>query len=197
MTTAWIYVVSIIVSYLIGSIPTGYLVVKRLTGQDIREFGSGGTGATNVRRVAGKPAAIFVLFVDFHKGLVPVILAKALFPDLPWVHMAAAFASIMGHSKSIFLGFSGGKSAATGLGNLTGLFWPTGLLVGLSAFVITKLSRIQSIGSMTAAVIGILCMWFFHAPTPYLVYAIIAASYIIYLHRANIVRLIKGTENRI
>lgn len=190
-------VCAVILAYLIGAIPTGYLVVKRLTGQDIRTFGSGGTGATNVRRVAGKQAALFVLFVDFHKGLVPVLLVKRFFPDLYWLHIVVALVSMIGHSKSIFLGFSGGKSAATGLGTLVALNWPTGLIVGLTAFLVVKLSRIQSVGSMSAALVGVLSMWLFHAPLAYVVYAFLAAAYVIIMHKANIIRLLNGTENRI
>jgi glycerol-3-phosphate acyltransferase PlsY len=200
-----VYLITILIAYLIGAIPTGYLVVKRLTGQDIREHGSGGTGATNVRRLAGNQAALFVMFVDFHKGLIPTILAKLFFPELFWLHTLAAFAAIIGHSKSIFLRFAGGKSAATGLGTLIALNWPTGLVVGLAAFVLVKLTRIQSIGSMGAAILGVLSMWLFHgpfgkiafAPLAYVIYAFLAASYVVIMHKANIVRLINGTENRI
>lgn len=199
------YLVSILIAYLIGALPTGYLVVKRLTGQDIRQHGSGGTGATNVRRVAGKQAALFVMFVDFHKGLIPVILAKLFFPDLPWLHALVSLSAIVGHSKSVFLGFAGGKSAATGLGTLFALNWPTGLIMGLAAFSLVKITRIQSIGSMGAAILGVFSMWLFHgplgnvayAPVAYVVYAFLAATYVIIMHKANIVRLINGTENRI
>jgi glycerol-3-phosphate acyltransferase PlsY len=191
------YLLAGLAGYLIGAIPTGYLVVKQLTGQDIREIGSGGTGATNVRRVAGGKAALFVLFFDLHKGLVPVVLSKMLFPQLYWLHVLVAFMAVIGHSKSVFIGFSGGKSAATGLGGMLGLSPFPALLVGLIAYVLTKLSRYQSVGSMIASLAAPILLYLFGSPLPYVIYAAIAAAYVIYMHKANIGRLMTGTENRL
>jgi glycerol-3-phosphate acyltransferase PlsY len=191
------YVVAAVVGYVAGSFPTGYLVVKQLTGQDVRTVGSGGTGATNVRRVAGAKAALFVLLVDFHKGFIPVMLSKVLFPHAFWLHVLVSFMAVIGHSKSIFLNFSGGKSAATGLGGLVGLAPVPAVLVGLIAYLVTKVLRYQSLGSIVAAVCAPLFLCLFKAPVPYIVYAVIATSYVIYLHKANIGRLLSGTENRL
>jgi glycerol-3-phosphate acyltransferase PlsY len=132
-------------------------------------------------------------------------LTQRFFPELHWLHILVAMASLIGHSKSVFLGFVGGKSAATGLGTLMALNWPTGFVVGLAAYLLVKLTRIQSVGSMGAALLGVLSMWLFHeplghlvyAPLPYVMYAVLAALYVIIMHKANIVRLINGTENRI
>jgi glycerol-3-phosphate acyltransferase PlsY len=191
------YALAAVLGYLIGSIPTGYIVVKQLTGQDIRQIGSGGTGATNVRRAAGGKAALFVLFFDLHKGLVPVILAKQLFPGDPWLHVLVALAAVVGHSKSVFLNFAGGKSAATGLGGMLGLAFLPALLVGLIAFLLVKLTRYQSVGSILASATAPFLLYLFNAPIPYVIYATVAAAYVILLHRANIGRLLSGTENRL
>lgn len=208
------FVVAGALGYLIGSIPTGYIVVKQLTGQDIRQFGSGGTGATNVRRVAGGKAALFVLFFDLHKGLVPVILARLLFPigahDDPswtwagitwsgwaWLHVLVALATVVGHSKSMFLKFSGGKSAATGLGGVLGLAPVPALLIALVAFVVAKMSRYVSLGSIVASIVAPFALYYLHAPLEYVLYTSVAALYVIYLHKSNISRLLSGTENRL
>lgn len=197
MGTLGIYALGALLGYLIGSLPTGYLVVKQMTGQDIRTVGSGGTGATNVRRAAGGKAAIFVLVCDLLKGLLPVLAGKWFFPQLPWLHVILACTSIIGHSKSVFLGFSGGKSAATGLGGMLGLQFFAGLLVGVIAYTVSKTSRYQSVGSMTAAFSSPILMYLFGAPIEYVYYSVFAAAYVIYMHKANIGRLLSGTENRL
>lgn len=195
ISTVVFYLVGALFGYLVGSFPTGYLIVKQLTGQDIRTIGSGGTGATNVRRVAGPKAALFVLLVDFHKGLVPVMISKMVLPQLYWLHVLVALMTVIGHSKSIFLKFSGGKSAATGLGGVFGLATLPALLIAIIAFSVTKLSRFVSLGSMTASVCAPLFLYAFHAPVPYIIYSAVAGLYVIYLHRSNISRLLSGTEN--
>lgn len=191
------YIVAALAGYLIGSIPTAYIVVKQLTGQDIRQIGSGNVGATNVKRAAGTKPFIFVLIVDLLKGTIPVLISKALFPHLYLLHVIVAFMTVIGHSKSIFLGFAGGKSAATGLGGMVGLAPLPALLLGLIAFTITKLSRIVSLGSITASVLAPFVLYLFKYPLEYVIYAAVAGAYVIFLHRANIQRLLKGTENRI
>jgi len=187
---------ALLAGYLIGSIPTAYLVVRQLTGQDIRQIGSGNVGATNVKRAAGGKAALFVLFFDLHKGIVPVVLCKALFPHETWAHVLVALGVVLGHSKSIYLGFSGGKSAASGLGGLIGLSPIPALLTGLIAFGIMKATRIVSVGSLAACVIAPVLMLLFGQPLPYLAYTVLAALYVGWLHKANISRLRTGTENR-
>jgi glycerol-3-phosphate acyltransferase PlsY len=192
-----VYLVAVVLSYLIGSFPTAYIVVKRLTGQDIRTIGSGNVGATNVKRAAGFKPFLFVLFFDFCKGLVPVLIAKQLYPNLHLLHVLVALMTVLGHSKSIFLGFAGGKSAATGLGGVLGLAPLPGLILGLTAFIFTKMTRYVSVGSMTASVLAPILLLVFGYPVAYVVYATVAGGYVIWLHRANIQRLIQGTENRI
>ncbi len=184
--------------YLLGAIPTGYLVVKKLTGEDIRQHGSGGTGATNVRRVAGGEAARLVLLIDFFKGYLPVALTKfLLWPEQPAAHVLVAITAVIGHSKSVFLGFTGGKSAATGLGSVLGLNSWVGLILALLAFSTVKLTRIVSIGSMLAAVLAPLLFFVFGDPWEYIGFSVASGVYVLYLHRSNIARLIKGTENKL
>jgi glycerol-3-phosphate acyltransferase PlsY len=192
-----VYVLAPLAGYLTGSFPTAYLVVKRLTGQDIRKIGSGNVGATNVKRVCGTKPFIFVMVIDMLKGALPVLLSKLLFPHLYLLHVLVAVTTVIGHSKSIFLGFAGGKSAATGLGNMVGLAPVPALVLGLIAFLLTRLSRIVSVGSITASILAGPIIYFFNEPLEYIIYGSIAGGYIIFLHKANIQRLLKGTENRI
>jgi glycerol-3-phosphate acyltransferase PlsY len=192
-----VYLVAALLGYLIGSVPTAYLVVKQLTGQDIRQIGSGNVGATNVKRAAGFKPFLFVLLFDFLKGTIPVVASKILFPELPWLHVLVALATVIGHSKSIYLKFAGGKSAATGLGGFVGLDPVAGVLLGVIAYVIMRVTRMVSVGSIIASVLAPIFLIVLKAPLPYQIYAAVAGIYVIYLHKANIQRLLKGTENRI
>jgi acyl phosphate:glycerol-3-phosphate acyltransferase len=199
----------IVAGYLLGSIPTGYLVAKWVKGIDIRQHGSGGTGATNVLRSVGKPAAIAVLLVDLLKGALAVLLVRALYPELaagataelaaaqPWVAAIAGLAALLGHSRSIWLGFTGGKSAASGLGVLLALAWPVGLGT-LAVFLgVVGLSRIVSLGSMAAAIATVALMALTQQPLAYLLLAAAGGLYVILRHRSNIERLLAGTEPRL
>lgn len=193
-----------IMAYLIGSIPTGYIVVKSFTGQDIRTIGSGSTGATNVKRVMGKKWFFIVLLLDALKGAVPVLLAKYL-PVLN-THSAkiigltaviAAIFVLIGHSKSIFLGFTGGKSVASGVGTMLALSPVVGLSIAVIWAIITYISRFVSLGSILALFLSPFLMYLFDQPVSYIVYCTIGAIYVIYLHRENIKRLWNGTENKV
>lgn len=188
------------IAYLIGSIPTGYIVVKLFTGQDIRTIGSGSTGATNVKRVMGKKWFFTVMILDAIKGAVPVLLATFFttkFAYLGLLPVLAAVSSILGHSKSIFLNFTGGKSVATGVGTLLALSWQAGVIIAVIWASITWITRYVSVGSIIALAFAPLFMWILSAPPAYVWYAVIAAIYVIYLHRENIERLREGTENKI
>lgn len=187
-----------VVAYLIGSISTGYLIVKAKTGQDIREVGSGSTGATNVKRVLGKKWFFIVLLLDALKGAVPVLLAKYLTFDPFGINaVLAAIFVIIGHSKPIFLQFKGGKSVASGVGTILALNFFVGLIIAAIWGVITYTSKYVSLGSIIALVLSPVLMWLFDAPIGYVVYCLVAAIYIVYLHRENIKRLIKGEENKV
>ncbi len=187
-------------SYLIGSIPTGYIIVKLFTGQDIRTVGSGSTGATNVKRVMGKKWFFVVMLLDALKGAIPVALT-AIFATacakIGLLPVLAAICVILGHSKSVFLNFTGGKSVASGVGTLLALDWQAGLIIAAVWGVVTWVSRYVSLGSIVALALSPLIMWFLNAPPAYIAYAVIAAIYVIYLHRENIKRLKEGTENKV
>ena len=186
-------------SYLIGSIPTGYIIVKLFTGQDIRTVGSGSTGATNVKRVMGKKWFFAVMLLDALKGALPVVLTALFGADFAGglLPVLAAICVILGHSKSVFLNFTGGKSVASGVGTLLALDWQAGLIIAAVWGVVTWVSRYVSLGSVVALALSPLIMWFLNAPPAYIVYAVIAAIYVIYLHRENIKRLKEGTENKV
>lgn len=192
--------VVIISAYIVGSIPTGFIIVKLFTGQDIRTIGSGSTGATNVKRVMGKKWFFITLLLDAFKGALPVILAKIFattFTDIGLLPVLAAVAVILGHSKSIFLKFTGGKSVAAGVGTILALNWQVGLIIAGIWAAITYISKYVSLGSIIALGISPILMYFFHQPAAYVGYCILGAVYIIFLHRTNIKRLIKGEESKV
>mgnify|MGYP004615828299 FL=1 len=189
-----------IVAYLIGSIPTGYLIVKAKTGQDIRTVGSGSTGATNVKRVLGKKYFFIVMLLDALKGALPVVLANLFATvglDIGIAPVIAAVAVIIGHSKTVFLQFKGGKSVASGVGTIFALDPLVGLIIALIWGVITYTTKYVSVGSIIALLISPFLMYFFFAPIAYVVYCALGAVYIVYLHRENIKRLIHGNENKV
>lgn len=189
-----------VTAYLIGSIPTGYIIVKTFTGQDIRTIGSGSTGATNVKRVMGKKWFFITLLLDAFKGALPVVLAKffaTTFTGIGLLPVVAAIAVILGHSKSIFLKFTGGKSVASGVGTILALNWQVGLMIALIWSIITYASKYVSLGSIIALAVSPFLMWWCKAPAAYIAYCALGAIYIIWLHRSNIKRLIKGEENKV
>ena len=193
-------IIVILAAYIIGSIPTGYIIVKLFTGQDIRTIGSGSTGATNVKRVMGKKWFFIVMILDAIKGALPVILAKFFatsFADIGLLPVLAAIAVIIGHSKSIFLKFTGGKSVASGVGTILALNWQVGLIIAVIWAIITYVSKYVSLGSIIALFISPFLMWFFNEPLAYICYCALGAIYIIYLHRSNIGRLLRGEENKV
>ena len=190
----------VILAYVIGSFPTGYIVVKLATGKDIRTIGSGSTGATNVQRVMGKKWFFFVLLFDAFKGALPVVLAKMFateFTGIGLIPVLAAAAVIIGHSKSLFLKFSGGKSVASGVGTILALNPIVGGIIAVVWACVTYFSKYVSLGSIIALCLSPILMWVFNQPIAYVVYCLIGAVYITYLHRENIQRLIKGEENKV
>lgn len=204
----WIAGGLLILAYLLGSLPTGFAIAKLFQGIDIREHGSGNTGATNVFRVIGKRAGITVLVIDLLKGLMAVLIARWTMAHvgLPtetstdfstWVQTLAALLAILGHSRSIWLNFTGGKSAATGLGVLLALAWPAGLgTAGIFALVFAG-SRTVSLGSISAATTAPLLMFFTGQPLQFTVLALLGGVYVIVRHRSNISRLLAGTEPKL
>jgi glycerol-3-phosphate acyltransferase PlsY len=203
----------IVIGYVAGALPFGVWVAKA-RGVDITKVGSGSTGATNVYRAVGKKEGILVMLLDMFKGWAPVTAAimmdqqammalnlpvgggnTMVIPNLVPCFVGAA--CMIGHSKSCFLGFKGGKSAATGLGTITAL----NPLVGGSLFVIflstIYVTKIVSVASMTAAIMDVVLMAVFHAPAAFIGYAAFGGLLVIVRHKANIERLLKGTEPRI
>ena len=202
-----IAVVCCLIAYLLGSIPTGYLAGKWLQDIDIREHGSGSTGATNVLRTLGKKAAITVLLCDALKGIAGILLVKLLFAHPEWIVLldgyydwmivGAAFCAIIGHSKSIFLGFQGGKSVATSIGVLL-VMTPFVALGTLASFGISiALSQIVSLSSIVGAIAVAVLMLVFQKPLPYILFGVFASGYVIWRHRANIERILAGTEPKV
>ena len=187
-------------AYLIGSIPTGYIIVKAFKNEDIRKIGSGSTGATNVKRVMGKKWFFITLLLDAFKGALPVILAAIFtksFTAIGLLPVIAAVAVILGHSKSIFLNFTGGKSVASGVGTILALNWQVGLIIAAIWGVITYFSKYVSLGSIIALAISPFLMYFLDGRLAYVAYCLLGAIYIIYLHRENIGRLLRGEENKV
>lgn len=199
ITINFLYVFAVfIAAYLIGSFPTGYVVVKLLANKDIRTIGSGSTGATNVKRVLGFKWFVIVLLTDGIKGIIPVLAAKLIsFPILGLLPVIAAVAVIIGHSKPIFLKFHGGKSVATGVGTIIALNWIVGISVALIWAAITYISRYVSVGSIISVWIAPCLMYVLDKPLPYTIYCIIGALYITILHKDNIKRLINNEENKV
>lgn len=193
----------LIISYILGSIPIGLIVGKVSRGIDIRQFGSGNIGATNVLRTLGIVPATVVFIGDTLKGLGAVLIARSLLSDYPMVIVLAGLAAIAGHSASVFLGFKGGKGVATSLGVIIGIT----PLVACTAFglwvIIVAVTRYVSIASIIASISAPIMMWFsqklFGRPTPieYTIFAAAAAVLILIRHKSNISRLISGTEPRI
>lgn len=200
-------------SYLLGSIPVGYLTGRVLKGIDIREHGSGSTGATNVLRTLGRGPGLAVLLVDVLKGVSAISLIRwsyhpssslsELVPDqepqvwLPWMVVLGGLAAILGHSKSIWINFTGGKSVATSLGTLLAMSWPVGLGTAAVFAVVLSLSRIVSLGSISGAIAVSVLMVLIPQPLPYRLFALAGGIYVIWRHQANIQRLLAGTEPRL
>lgn len=207
--------VGLVVAYLFGSIPTGYLAGKLLKGIDIREHGSKSTGATNVLRTLGKWPALVVLIADVLKGVAAILVARSFCPWLstefsstpttafdlqmwvPWPVCLAGIAVLLGHSRSIWLNFTGGKSAATGLGVLLAMSWPMGLGAATAFGIVLAVTRIVSLSSILAALTAIVLVCAFEHPLPYRLLVIGGGIYVIVRHRANIQRLLARTEPRL
>ncbi|HEY8410721.1 MAG TPA: glycerol-3-phosphate 1-O-acyltransferase PlsY [Pyrinomonadaceae bacterium] len=186
----------IIIAYLLGSIPFGYLIVRRRVGDDIRHSGSGGTGATNVSRRAGKAAGILTLVLDALKGSAAVLIAKTVVGN-DWVIAAAAIAVLVGHIFPVWLGFRGGKGVATGAGVFLVLAPVAVLCAAVIFLAIVVSTRYVSLGSMLGAAAIPLFVWLQSDSRPLLMAAILGALLILFAHRGNIGRLKQGTESQI
>ena len=196
-------IIGIIVSYLIGAIPFSYILGKLLKGIDIREYGSGNVGATNLIRSAGKLPGLIALLLDALKGFVVVIFVAGFFykpgalPSLPLFKIILGFAVVSGHIWTIFLKFKGGKGVATAIGLFIGLT-PLAMAFGLCIWCLSALIfRYVSLSSIIMAICLPVIMFILHRPNEYILFACLLGAFIIYKHRMNISRLIKGTEYKI
>ena len=195
--------VMVLIGYLLGSLPCGYLAGRWLKGIDIRQHGSGSTGATNVLRQVGKGPALVVFLLDVLKGTAAVVLARTtLGPEAHGWLVAAGLAALAGHIWPVWLGWKGGKAVAPGLGMLLGLLPAVGLACLGIFLTILSTTRIVSISSVIAALtlpFLMLAAGTGRQPTPiaYLLLGVVAAAMVIWRHRSNMQRLIQGTEPRI
>jgi len=188
------------IGYLLGSIPSGYLAGKWLAGIDLRQKGSGSTGATNVLRHVGKWPALVVFLIDVIKGSVPVLIAKTFHLNDYW-QVAAGISALIGHIWPIWLNWKGGKAVATGLGLLLGLTWQVGLACFGVFMAVLSFSKIVSLSSVIAAISLPFLMFFsFHGSdfrTAYLALSVVTMAMVLWRHRSNLQRLLTGKEPRI
>ena len=184
------------IGYLLGSTPSGYLAGRWLKGIDLRDCGSGSTGATNVLRNVGKGPALVVFLLDVGKGALAVLLAKH-FGLSDWVQVMAGLAALAGHIWPVWLGWKGGKAVATGLGMFLGLAWPVGLACFGLFMAVISIFRIVSLSSVVAAIGLPLLMLLAGQSTAYISVSLVASLMVLWRHRSNIQRLIAGTEPKI
>ena len=187
---------SLVLGYLLGSIPSGWLAGRWLKGIDLRALGSGSTGATNVLRQVGKGPALVVFLIDVGKGAAAVLLARALGLG-DWIQVLAGLTALAGHIWPVWLGFKGGKAVATGLGLFLGLAWPVGLASFGVFMAVFSLSRLVSLASVLAAISLPLLMAAGSGSTANLVVALVAMLLVLWRHRSNIQRLLNGTEPKL
>ena len=205
------YIIIAVIAYLIGSINFSIILSKRMAGFDIREKGSGNAGTTNMLRSVGKKAAVITLICDILKGVVSIliaVLAGKIVKNLDnalLVQLAGIFV-IIGHTFPVFFKFKGGKGIATSLGVLLMTNWQIGLICLIFALVLMALTKMVSVGSIAAAILFPILVAFidqnYIVPTSnsnwsYLVFSIIVALLVIFNHRANVQRILNGTENRL
>jgi glycerol-3-phosphate acyltransferase PlsY len=192
--TVWPWFVA---SYLLGSLPTSWIVVKLVKGQDLRKLGSGNLGATNLFRQLGWRWALPAALIDVAKGTVPVLVFGPRAGGGDLMALALGVTAVLGHVFSLFVNFKGGKGVATGGGVLLGLA-PWAALVAIVIWaIVVKVTGYVSLGSIVAAAALVPALWLIYPAKRDLVlpFALLAAM-IVLLHRANIQRLLKGTEHR-
>ena len=187
---------SLVLAYLIGGIPFGYLLVRFTTGRDVRASGSGNIGATNVLRTTGRGAGVATLVLDIAKGVLAVWVADRMSGGSPLWMSLAALAVMAGHAFPVFLGFQGGKAVASFIGAFLYLT-PAPLAASLVVFVMAvAATKYISLGSILAAGFFPLGVYLIlHPETPVLAAATIAGAFIVWRHRENIARLRAGNEN--
>ncbi|OEG62512.1 MAG: acyl-phosphate glycerol 3-phosphate acyltransferase [Halanaerobium sp. MDAL1] len=189
--------IAILISYLIGSIPSGFLLTKYVMKKDVRQYGSGNIGATNVARVMGLKSGILVAVFDILKGYLGVMVGQAILGDnLSTAILFVAIAAIAGHDWSIFLGFSGGKGVATTFGVILRLYPLAFLIYALIWLALVLTTRYVSLGSIIGSMSLPLTLYFTSFATKHVIFAALLWLFVMYTHRANIKRLLNGEENR-
>jgi glycerol-3-phosphate acyltransferase PlsY len=190
------YLLIAILGYLIGSIPNGLLIGKRLYNVDLRQFGSKNIGATNAFRTLGLWPALWVFLTDALKGVIAVYLGNLLV-GTPTALLTGGIAAIVGHNWSILLNFTGGRGVATGLGVIAVLVPKITVVIFLLWAIIVYITRYVSLASIVSAVLVPILMWFSGEQIEFFYFGIIAALFVVGRHKANIERLLKGTELKI
>ena len=195
------YLVFVPLGYLLGAIPFGFIAGKLFGGVDVRHHGSGSIGMTNVMRTVSPPVAILVLALDMGKAIGAVILARII-ADAPLVETLTGIAVIAGHSWSVFIGFSGGKGTATGWGALFALSPIAGIVASVIGVGLIALTRYVSLGSIVAATLGAITLAVIalvndSVPLEYALYGAVGAAIILFKHRDNIQRLLRGDERKL
>ena len=205
-----IYIVMAIIAYAIGSINFSVLISRKMAGFDVREKGSGNAGTTNVLRTVGKKAAALTLLCDILKGVVSILIAiiigkiaKDLSPAI--LVEVAALAVVIGHTFPIFFEFRGGKGVATSLGVILLINWKIGLICLLFVVFLIAITRMVSLGSISAAVLFAVLTVFIRDSYiagiefefNFIIFGILLAAFVIFNHRSNLKRIISGTENKI
>ena len=208
-----IYIIVLIMAYLIGIINFSIILSKKMAGFDVREKGSGNAGTTNMLRTVGKKAALITLLCDILKGIVPVLLAVLIGNiannfgaeiRVDYLAQIAGIATVIGHTFPIYFGFKGGKGVASSLGLILIINWQIGLICLVFALLVMAITRMVSLGSITAAILFAVLVIFNISSEYYIVqngnyriFGIVLAAIVIFNHRSNIKRILSGTENKL
>lgn len=187
---------TVLLAYLLGSVSFGYLVGRRIRGVDIRQYGSGSSGTTNILRTLGTGPAVVVLLLDAGKGIGAVYLADLLTGN-PNVVMLAGVAVVAGHNWPVFFGFRGGRGIATSMGVLLGIAPSVILIAVLVGLLVMALTRYVSLGSLVGSVLIPFLMLLFRLPPAHILFGTALCLLAVWRHRANIRRLLAGTESKL
>ena len=205
------YIIMAIVAYLIGSVNFSVIISKKMAGFDVREKGSGNAGSTNVLRTVGKKAALITLVCDIFKGIISVLIALLVgkiageSANSAIVVEIAALAVVIGHTFPVFFGFRGGKGVATSLGVILIVNWKIGLICLVFALALMALTRMVSLGSISASVLFAVLTMFIRDSYiggidfdfSFIIFGILLAALVIFNHRTNLKRIINGTQNKL
>lgn len=191
--------ITLLIGYLIGSINSSIIIGKILTGKDIRDFGSGNAGATNALRILGKKAGILTFVFDALKTLVAILICQSIFKESREMAIyLSGIGTVLGHNYPLWFKFKGGKGIVVSVVTIFFADWRIGLLIFIVSLSIMIISKYVSLGSVLGSILLIILAFIFKRDNiPYITYALIISSLAIFRHRANIARLINGTENKL